>query len=66
MENNKAESPQQSIVPLLILASKGGGAVRGIGKKFALKSVTGTGFMIVPIAMSIRPSTISFKFNTLL
>lgn len=32
--------------------SKGGGAIRGIGEKFAANSVTGTGSMTVPIATS--------------
>lgn len=31
---------------------KGGGAIRGIGEKFAANPVTGTGLMIVPIATS--------------
>jgi hypothetical protein len=31
---------------------KGGGAIRGIGEKFAANPVTGTGFMTVPIATS--------------
>jgi len=31
---------------------KGGGAIRGIGEKFAANPVTGTGSMTVPIAMS--------------
>src|SRR5687767_15542265 len=31
---------------------KGGGAIRGIGEKFAANPVTGTGSMLVPIATS--------------
>ena len=31
---------------------KGGGAIRGIGEKFAANPVTGTGSMSVPIATS--------------
>src|SRR2546430_6183196 len=31
---------------------KGGGAIRGIGEKFAANPVTGTGSMIVPLATS--------------
>src|SRR5439155_13979201 len=35
-----------------ISLSKGGGAIRGIGEKFAANPVTGTGSMTVPIATS--------------
>jgi RHS repeat-associated protein len=35
-----------------IALPKGGGAIRGIGEKFAANAVTGTGAMIVPIAIS--------------
>ena len=38
-------------VPTISL-SKGGGAIRGIGEKFAANPVTGTGTMTVPIAAS--------------
>src|SRR5690606_3591767 len=38
-------------VPSLSLP-KGGGAIRGIGEKFAANPVTGTGSMSVPIATS--------------
>lgn len=31
---------------------KGGGAIRGVGEKFAANPVTGTGAMSVPIAAS--------------
>ncbi|HKL82681.1 MAG TPA: hypothetical protein VJ879_09195, partial [Desulfobacter sp.] len=31
---------------------KGGGAIRGMGEKFAANPVTGTGSMTVPIAVS--------------
>src|ERR1700757_4184879 len=37
---------------------KGGGAIRGIGEKFAANPVTGTGSMTVPIATS--PSRAGF------
>ena len=49
-----AEQPQdrqQSPVPAITLP-KGGGAIRGIGEKFAANPVTGTGSMTVPIATS--------------
>lgn len=41
----------QSPVPSISLP-KGGGAIRGIGEKFAANPVTGTGSMTVPIATS--------------
>ena len=44
-------TPAQSAAPSLSLP-KGGGAVRGIGEKFAANPVTGTGSMEVPIYAS--------------
>lgn len=41
-----------SVVAPKIEAPKGGGAVRGIGEKFAANPVTGTGSMSVPVAAS--------------
>ena len=41
----------QLVIPSLSLP-KGGGAIRGIGEKFAANPVTGTGSMTVPIATS--------------
>src|SRR5690349_8692350 len=38
--------------PPQIILPKGGGAVRGIGEKFAANPATGTGSMAVPIAAS--------------
>ena len=38
--------------PPPISLPKGGGAIRGIGEKFAANPVTGTGSMTVPIATS--------------
>jgi len=54
MENNKTESAQQKhiISPPSVTLPKGGGAIRGIGEKFAANPVTGTGSMSVPIATS--------------
>ena len=46
-----AASGAQSPVPSITLP-KGGGAIRGIGEKFAANPVTGTGSMTVPIAAS--------------
>lgn len=44
-------SSEKSAVPSISLP-KGGGAIRGIGEKFAANPVTGTGSMSVPIATS--------------
>src|SRR5512134_1245589 len=54
MENNKTESAQQKHTTNLpsVTLPKGGGAIRGIGEKFAANPVTGTGSMTVPIATS--------------
>src|SRR5215813_3213856 len=49
-----------SIVPALTLP-KGGGAIRGIGEKFAANPVTGTGSLSVPIAVS--PGRLGFTPN---
>jgi len=47
----QADRPQQLKAPELSLP-KGGGAIRGIGEKFAANPVTGTGSMTVPILTS--------------
>ena len=44
-ESNQVRAPSISL-------PKGGGAIRGIGEKFAANPVTGTGSMSVPIATS--------------
>src|SRR5207248_5931947 len=49
-ENNKSGNNQLSIPSISL--PKGGGAIRGIGEKFAANPVTGTGSMTVPIATS--------------
>src|SRR5688572_26295908 len=41
-----------TVSPPAINLPKGGGAIRGIGEKFAANPVTGTGSMSVPIATS--------------
>ena len=53
-----ADNPKDSVptggasqVPSISLP-KGGGAIRGIGEKFAANPVTGTGSMTVPLAIS--------------
>lgn len=47
----KEKSASPSPLPTLSLP-KGGGAIRGIGEKFAVNPVTGTGSLTVPIASS--------------
>ena len=44
-DNSRTQAPTISL-------PKGGGAIRGIGEKFAANPVTGTGSMTVPIATS--------------
>ena len=51
MDQAKASPQQQSgVTAPAITLPKGGGAIRGIGEKFAANPVTGTGSMSVPIA----------------
>jgi len=47
-EQGKSQAPQAPSISL----PKGGGAIRGMGEKFAANPVTGTGSMSVPIATS--------------
>ncbi|MBX3320840.1 MAG: hypothetical protein KF890_13230, partial [Nitrospira sp.] len=51
---NDKESADKSfqVAPPAISLPKGGGAIRGMGEKFAANPVTGTGSMSVPIATS--------------
>jgi len=50
--------------PPTISLPKGGGALRGIGEKFAANPVTGTGSLTVPIAGSpCRPAFGSQRFK---
>ena len=54
-KQSDGKSPAQESSPFRapeITLPKGGGAVRGIGEKFAANPVTGTGSMTVPIATS--------------
>ena len=53
-EENAAGRPEDRQPPPMpsISLPKGGGAIRGIGEKFAANPVTGTGSMTVPIATS--------------
>src|SRR5512134_3754671 len=48
---NPTTKQEPSPLPAITLP-KGGGAIRGIGEKFAANPVTGTGSMSVPIAAS--------------
>jgi len=50
-ETTEASGLGQASAPTISLP-KGGGAIRGIGEKFAANPVTGTGSMTVPIATS--------------
>ncbi len=50
-DSSKKPNDQDSRVPSINLP-KGGGAIRGMGEKFAANPVTGTGSMTVPIATS--------------
>src|ERR1700747_3071111 len=48
---NSPPMPQLAAAPTLSLP-KGGGAIRGLGEKFATNLVTGTGTLSVPIAVT--------------
>src|SRR5213080_3117462 len=48
----EASRENQSVQAPTISLPKGGGAIRGMGEKFAANPVTGTGSMSVPIATS--------------
>jgi len=48
---SRSEGKQNPAAPSIFLP-KGGGAIRGMGEKFAANPVTGTGSMSVPIAIS--------------
>jgi RHS repeat-associated protein len=52
--NNQASNSDRGYVspPPTVTLPKGGGAIKGIGEKFAANPVTGTGSMTVPIATS--------------
>ncbi len=54
--SRQSQSDQTSqsnlVTPPAITLPKGGGAIRGMGEKFAANPVTGTGSMSVPIATS--------------
>ncbi len=46
------DNDQFSVTPPSLILPKGGGALRGIGEKFAANLVTGTGSMSVPLSTS--------------
>jgi hypothetical protein len=50
-QGQTSSNQSQNAAPAITLP-KGGGAIRGIGEKFAANPVTGTGSMTVPIALS--------------
>lgn len=52
---DKTEQPQPFTAPAITLP-KGGGAIRGMGEKFAANPVTGTDSMTVSIATSLGRS----------
>lgn len=51
-EQNASGSENSAFAAPKISLPKGGGAIRGIGEKFAANPVTGTGSMTIPIATS--------------
>src|SRR5258707_6558448 len=52
-ENARESAPNKNQISApTISLPKGGGAIRGIGEKFAANPVTGTGSLTVPIAVS--------------
>jgi len=51
-DNRSSDGNQSAVSAPTIALPKGGGAIRGIGEKFAANPVTGTGSMSVPIATS--------------
>ena len=56
------ETQNKSFIPSINLP-KGGGAIRGIGEKFSVNAVTGTGSMSVPIFTSPGRSDFSPKIS---
>lgn len=59
-----ARQPTGAGVPARSISlSKGGGAIRGIGEKFAANPVAGTGSMTVPVAVSPDRSGFGTQFS---
>ena len=57
--NNQEQAQSTQITPPSLSLPKGGGAIRGIGEKFAANPVTGTASMTVPLAISPGRSNFS-------
>ncbi|QJD87672.1 SpvB/TcaC N-terminal domain-containing protein [Cohnella herbarum] len=51
-EDSNKDKSQNTVAAPSISLPKGGGAIRGIGEKFAANPVTGTGSLTVPLAVS--------------
>jgi hypothetical protein len=52
-ESNKADQPKdERFSPPSVSLPKGGGAIKGIGEKFAANPVTGTGSLTIPLPLS--------------
>ncbi len=51
-EKERSGAQQPLVRPATVTLPKGGGAIRGMGEKFAANPVTGTGSMTVPLATS--------------
>src|SRR5689334_6978073 len=52
INSEPAEKTNGAFTPPSIALPKGGGAIHGIGEKFAANPVTGTGSMTIPISVS--------------
>jgi len=59
----KASEEKQGVSVPAITLPKGGGAIRGMGEKFAANPVTGTGSMSIPIATSANRSGFDPKLS---
>ena len=51
-QKQEVSAPGGSFNPPALSLPKGGGAIRGIGEKFAANPVTGTGSFTIPVATS--------------
>jgi hypothetical protein len=60
--DSRQTSPRDSALPTLTLP-KGGGAIRGIGDKFAANPVTGSGKLTVPLRLSQSRSNFTPDLN---
>jgi RHS repeat-associated protein len=62
-KTDDVEAQGSSFAPPSISLPKGGGAIQGIGEKFAANPVTGTGSLSIPIAVSPGRSGFSPKLS---